>query len=141
MNDRRSRPRRCTHSAVAVQPPARATSGATRNAPYRLRRPPQLLVDDFLELLEGLGARQHATVDEERRRAGDTDGRAVGDVLVDVRLELRLREALIELLLVESHLARHRLQLVGAEIARCPQLLMIGPALALRVRAVRGLRG
>src|SRR5215475_12269868 len=90
MNDRRSRPRRCTHSAAAVQPPASATSGATAGVTSRLRRPRQLLIDHFLELLEGLGARQHATVDEERRRAGHADRGAVGDVLVDVRLELRL---------------------------------------------------
>src|SRR5262245_36661089 len=116
MNDRRSRPRKWTHSAAAIQPPAIPSSGATAGVTSGLRGAGQRLVDHCLELLEGLGARDHAAVDEERRRTGHADARAVGDVLVDVRLELLLREAVVELLLVEPQLARHRLQLVRAQV-------------------------
>jgi hypothetical protein len=38
----------------------------------RFLRQRDLGVDDFLETLQRLRARQHAAVDEERRRAGDT---------------------------------------------------------------------
>src|SRR5215831_5593434 len=123
MNDRRSRPRRCTHSAEPAQTPASAASGAVAGVTSRLRRARQLLVDDLLELLEGLRARQHAAVDEERRCPRDADGRAVGDVLFDDRLELLLLEALVELLLVQADLARHRLQVGRAQVGRSPELL------------------
>src|SRR5262249_48678075 len=131
MNDRRSRPRRCTHSAEPTQTPASAASGATVGVTSRLRRARQLLVDDFLELLEGLGAGEHAAVDEERRRPGHADARAVRDVLVDDGLELLLRQTVVELLLVETHLARHGLELVRAQIGRAPELLVVLPELAL----------
>src|SRR6516225_3161187 len=121
MNERRSRPRRCTHSAEPTQTPASAASGAVASVTSRLRRARQLLVDDFLELLEGLRARQHTAVDEERRRPADAHARAVGDVLVDYRLELLLREAVVELLLIHADLARHRLQLLRAQVGRSPE--------------------
>src|SRR5262245_5794943 len=141
MNDSRSRPRRCTHSAAAVQPPASASSGATAGITSRLRRARQLLVDDFLELVEGLGPGDHAAVDEECRRSGHPDAGCVRDVLVDVGLELLVLEALVELRLVEPQLAGECLQPLLAEIGLRPQLVVVLPELPLRARARRGLGG
>src|SRR4030095_12831189 len=131
MNDRRSRPRRWTQSAAAVQPPASASSGATAVVTSRLRRPRQLVVDDLLELLEGLRARDHATVHEERRRPGHTHAPPVGDVLYDVGLELLLREALVELGLIEPDLARQLLQRGIAQVGGGEELVMVLPGPAL----------
>src|SRR4030095_13645930 len=131
MNDRRSRPRRWTQSAAAVQPPASASSGATAVVTSRLRRPRQLVVDDLLELLEGLRAGDHAPVDEERRCPRDTHARRIGNVLVDVGLELLLREALVELGLIEPDLARQLLQRGVAPVGGGKQLVMVLPGPAL----------
>src|SRR5262245_47540905 len=141
MNDRRSRPRRWTQSAAAVQPPASASSGATAGVTSRLRRPRQLVVDDLFELLEGLRARDHATVDEERRRARHSDARRVGHVLVDVGLELLLLEALVELGLIEPDLTRELLQRGVAQVGGREQLVVELPELPLGSSARGGLRG
>src|SRR5262249_38270271 len=131
MNDRRSRPRRCTHSAEPTQAPASATSGATAGVTSRLRRARQLVADDLFELPGGLRAGDHATVDEERRRARHPDARRVGHVLVDVGLELLLVEALVELGLIESELAGEALQLGVGEVGRCEELVVVLPELPL----------
>src|SRR5262245_65145237 len=141
MNDRRSRPRRWTQSAAAVQPPASASSGATAEVTSRLRRPRQLVVNDLFELLERLRARDHATVDEERRRARHADARRVGHVLVDVGLELLLVEALVELGLIEPDLARQLLQRGVAQVGGREQLVVVLPELPLGGGARGGLRG
>ena len=79
----------------------------------RALRPRQLLVDHFLELLERLGAGEHAAVDEECRCARHPHFGAVRDVLVDAILELLLGHALVELGAIEADLGRQRLQLLG----------------------------
>src|SRR5262245_57587491 len=141
MNDRRSRPSWSTQSAAASQPPASASRGATAGVTSGLRRARQLLVDDFLELVEGLGPGDHAAVDEERRRSGHPYAGCVGDVLVDVGLELLVLEAFVELRLIEPELAGECLQPLLAEIGLRPQLVVVLPELPLRAGARRGLGG
>src|SRR5262245_23718048 len=123
MNDRRSRPRRCTHSAAAVHTAVSARRGTATDVTSR-RGAGELLVDDLLELLEGLGAGDHATVDEECRGAGDADSGRVGHVLVDRVLAGMLGEALVEFRLVETDLARDRLQLGLAQVGRGEDLVV-----------------
>src|SRR6266446_9279447 len=107
---------------------------------HALRR--QLLVDHFLELVEGQRAGEHPPVDEEGGRAIDAHPLAVGHVLVDRRLERLVLEALIELGRVEAHVLRVLLQLVLAERGLIgEQSGVILPELALRVGAARGLGG
>src|SRR4030095_621325 len=117
-------PAKSPRAPAAAQPPASASSGATADVTSRLRRPRQLVVDDLFEFLEGLRARQHAAVDEERRRAAHADAGRVGHVLVDVGLELLLREALVELRLVEADLAGEALQLGIAQVGGGEELVV-----------------
>src|SRR5262245_14336546 len=98
--------------ALGPLPATRRTRPALRRARRR-----QLLVDHFLEALEGLRAREHAAVDEEGRRPVDADALAVLHVLLDGGLTLLLVHAGVELRLIQSDLARDGLQLGRAQIA------------------------
>src|SRR4029079_6392719 len=63
-----------------------------------------LLVDELLEVLDGLGAREEAAVDEERRGAASAERGALGLLLDDLLLEGRVGHVLLELLDVEAEL-------------------------------------
>src|ERR1700694_4019468 len=102
----------------------------------------QLLVDDALELLEGLGAGELVAVDEEGWRAGDAD--------LGARLLVRLHhlgllvrvEALVELALVEPELLRVALQRRHLERLLAPEEAdFVRPVLALVTGALGGLGG
>src|SRR5690606_14762137 len=63
-----------------------------------------LLVDDLLEVLDGLGTGQEATVDEEGRSATSAELHAERLLVLDLLLELRVVQVLLELLDVEAEL-------------------------------------
>jgi hypothetical protein len=61
-----------------------------------------LLLDQLVELLEGLGAREEPAVDEERRGAAGAELRGDRLVLLDQRLERRVGQVLAPLVEVEA---------------------------------------
>jgi len=99
----------------------------------------QFLVDDRLEVLEGLCAVDESAVDEERRSPLHADLLAFLVVLHDVGPELAGVVAEVEGLDVEAELGRVLLQVVVGQRALVGEdLVVVFPEFALGVRALRG---
>src|SRR5436309_5716926 len=90
----------------------------------------ELLVDQFLELLERLGAADHPSVDEECRRPVDARLLAGLDVCIDCRLVLARIGAGIEFRAVETEIGGVLFQIGVGQFARLgKQPIVIRPEL------------
>ncbi len=85
----------------------------------------QLLIDDGLELLERLRAREQDAVDEARGRSVDADLRGLGVVVLDLLLPGVSGDARLELGDVDADLLRPRLVVVGVEAALIVEGLVV----------------
>src|SRR5439155_7385361 len=102
----------------------------------------QLFVDDALDRFDRLRSAQHATVDEERRRAVHARLLAGPGVGVDLRLVLVRVDAAVELRGVEAELYGMLLEVGVGEARRAgEELVVIRPEFALFSRALRRFRG
>src|SRR5690606_11499671 len=96
-----------------------------------------LLVDQLLEVVDGLGARQEPTGDEERRGAAGAEGHALVLLRGALLVERGVGQVLLELLDVESQIARPRHEvLVGELLLVLEQLVVHLPELALLARSL-----
>src|SRR3990172_553545 len=100
----------------------------------------QLVLDDLYEAFERLGAREQPPVHEEGRGAGHAGAGPLINVFLHRSLVFPAAEALLESCQVQAHLLCVRLELLRAGLWRVLiQLVMVGPELALVIRAPRGL--